>query len=591
MSQQFEIDIAQFKILNKLHTGRVSSIFSVQDVKTNETYAAKTYENIGSSSKESIIQEINIINRIEHPTLVKYYGFSFKDFYGKDNFTLIMQYSPQGSLFDLLSKIREGQQSFCNTARQKILIGIAHGMKYLHQNQIVHRDLKPENILLDKNFEPSIKDFGFSKFLNIDDSNSLINIAPEVIENQQYSYKSDVYSFGILMYEIIENLILFHDINSDKLKSKILNENYRPQFTTATNPKIQKLIEQCWSKDPKERSTFDDIYNKLSRNAKNGLNGQEDFPFYLDDVDSKEILSYVNKIESDEKSSTVTNEEQTKIRLHVKINEAKDLIPISTKFNPLITIHLKNQPDQSEESTDYKSSTTNPVWNEEFDLFTTDKNDILIINLFNFKNNEDDESDDDDDDDDCYEKIMDEIQYPINSLIVGGPLVKEELEITLNKKKVGILCFEVQCFKTEIEPFCTFSATGDKYIKQKLYDCLTCNLTLENGMGICEACAKKCHKDHDIRFVSVKPLFYCDCPAKCKCCCMPKTSDLICTSIENHNSPINQPMFYCKDCDSSCKFFICQNCAAKFHHGHDLIYLGIVEAKVCQNDQINDINI
>ncbi|KAK8897401.1 hypothetical protein M9Y10_015347 [Tritrichomonas musculus] len=272
------------------------------------------------------------------------------------------------------------------------------------------------------------------------------------------------------------------------------------------------------------------------------------------------------------------------IRLHVKICEAKELI--NTKYNPIITIRLKNQPDQPEASTDYKTNTTNPVWNEEFDLFTTDHNDILLFNMLNFEENDDD--DDADEIDDSYEKIMDEIQFPIDTLIVGGPVIKKEVDITFNQKNAGKLFFEVQTFKTSIEPFCTFSATGEKYIKQKLFSCLTCNITFDNGMGICEVCARNCHKGHDIRFDSVQPEFYCDCPAKCQCHCMPKTEgELECTAVETNRNPVNQPMFYCKDCDPSCKFFICQNCAKNFHHGHYLIYMGIVEAKICQNEDIN----
>ena len=33
--------------------------------------------------------------------------------------------------------------------RLDILLGIAHGLEYLHANGIVHRDIKPANILLD----------------------------------------------------------------------------------------------------------------------------------------------------------------------------------------------------------------------------------------------------------------------------------------------------------------------------------------------------------------------------------------------------------------------------------------------------------
>ena len=50
--------------------------------------------------------------------------------------------------------------------RQKICIGIAKGLVYLHEEsilKIVHRDIKANNILLDNDLNPKISDFGLAK--------------------------------------------------------------------------------------------------------------------------------------------------------------------------------------------------------------------------------------------------------------------------------------------------------------------------------------------------------------------------------------------------------------------------------------------
>lgn len=272
-------------------------------------------------------------------------------------------------------------------------------------------------------------------------------------------------------------------------------------------------------------------------------------------------------------------ENSSEIRIHIKICEAKELLKIKLfkKPDPYVTIHMKSQPEETK-TTHFKSNTLNPVWDEEFDLITSNLNDTLLINMHHYMNDQ---------------KIMNEIEYQINELTVGGPALKKEISITFNNKNAGKFYFEVQAFripKSDIKPFCTFAATGEKFIDQKYYRCNTCGLTAKKSLGICEHCMKCCHKGHDVCLAfdaDASVQSFCDCPGKCKCQCMPETNDLPCTAIETNGKPINQPMFYCNDCDESCELLICQNCAIKFHHGHQLVYLGIVESEICQNEEFN----
>ena len=169
-------------------------------------------------------------------------------------------------------------------------------MKYLHDRNIIHRDLKPDNVLLDDNFCPLITDFGLSKIFETGHSKSqsmyggtLIYMAPEVIEGEKYDTKADVYSFAILMFKIVTDLVPYpkvEEMNDFQFRIQIVQNDLRPKFKFHVKQSIYDLIVKCWSKNPKDRPTFKEIYEKLS----------SDKNYFLDDVDEDEVLNYIDEI-------------------------------------------------------------------------------------------------------------------------------------------------------------------------------------------------------------------------------------------------------------------------------------------------------
>ena len=83
------------------------------------------------------------------------------------------------------------------------------GLDHLHSNGIVYRDCKPENILLDDHGHVRISDLGLA--LEIPEGEVVRGrvgtvgyMAPEIIDNEKYTFSPDYFSLGCLVYEMIE---------------------------------------------------------------------------------------------------------------------------------------------------------------------------------------------------------------------------------------------------------------------------------------------------------------------------------------------------------------------------------------------------
>ncbi|XP_019190159.1 PREDICTED: probable leucine-rich repeat receptor-like serine/threonine-protein kinase At3g14840 [Ipomoea nil] len=155
------------------------------------------------------LNEIGMISCLQHPNLVKLYGCCVE----RKPLLLVYEYLENNSLARALFGPEEYQLKIDWTTRQRICVGIAKGIAFLHEGssiKIVHRDIKATNVLLDNELNPKISDFGLAKL--DDDRNTHINtgvagtrgyIAPEYAMWGYLTFKADVYSFGVVALEIV----------------------------------------------------------------------------------------------------------------------------------------------------------------------------------------------------------------------------------------------------------------------------------------------------------------------------------------------------------------------------------------------------
>ncbi|KAK8870875.1 hypothetical protein M9Y10_008773 [Tritrichomonas musculus] len=297
------IDINDYRKLKIIGNGSCGKVFRVQEKSSGKLFAAKIFKNVyykndNKVDLKQVTREASVYSKIQHPAVARYYGVSPFDFDNEPFPCLILDYYKNQSLRSLIYDQEAGKcpPEWNNTKILINLYGIAAGVAFLHSKNIIYRDLKPDNILEDENYYPKLSDFGISKI--IDDGTisyggiygTPLYMAPEIVENNEYTFAVDVYAYAILAYQLLVSDDVFPNIKNSAFNIlRNIMDGQRPEFTKPIPDCYRSLIESCWDMDPNKRPSFDDIVCDLKNN----------YEFITEfNVDEEEYYSYIEKIES-----------------------------------------------------------------------------------------------------------------------------------------------------------------------------------------------------------------------------------------------------------------------------------------------------
>ncbi|XP_074176612.1 G protein-coupled receptor kinase 4 isoform X8 [Rhinolophus sinicus] len=134
------------------------------------------------------------------------------------------------------------------------------GLEDLQRERIVYRDLKPENILLDDHGHIRISDLGLA--MEIPEGGTIRGrvgtvgyMAPEVINNENYTFSPDWWGLGCLIYEMIQGHSPFRKFKEKMRREQVEQrvkedtEEYSGKFSEDTESICRMLL----TKNPKQR--------------------------------------------------------------------------------------------------------------------------------------------------------------------------------------------------------------------------------------------------------------------------------------------------------------------------------------------------
>ncbi|KAJ7238060.1 kinase-like domain-containing protein [Mycena haematopus] len=215
-------------------------------------------------------REALIWRQLCHPNVLPFFGV----YYLENRLCLVSPWMENGNMMDFLTT-----ENPTNTDRLALILGVALGLRYLHEQNVVHGDLKGINILVTPSRKACIADFGLSSIADImtlrfTHSTSYVQggtaryQAPELLRGESRHYSSDVYAFACVCYEILTGMIPFHEVPNDVAVLLQVIQGNRPSRpascsgTTALDS-LWKLLLACWEEKANLRLTAVQIVSRL----------------------------------------------------------------------------------------------------------------------------------------------------------------------------------------------------------------------------------------------------------------------------------------------------------------------------------------
>lgn len=259
----------RYKILEKVGSGGMASVYKAQDILLDRIVAVKILHSKYASDHDFVVrfrQEAQAAAKLSQPNIVNIYDVG----YDENAHYIVMEYVRGETLKDYIEK--HGHLPI-NTSIQ-ISFDIGEALEHAHANGIVHCDIKPHNILVTETGRIKVADFGIARAINSSSSTkdeksvlgSVHYFSPEQASGGKIDERTDIYSLGVVMYEMMTGVVPFEgDTAISVALQHVQNDIPLP---TKYNRRIPQLVERvilkAMAKNPDDRfQTISEMMSEL----------------------------------------------------------------------------------------------------------------------------------------------------------------------------------------------------------------------------------------------------------------------------------------------------------------------------------------
>ena len=256
---------SEYQIKRHLGSGYFGNVYLAK--KGGRCYAIKKVVNTEMNTAR---QEIQILKRVDHPKIIKYYGHYME----RSVLCIVLEYADKGTLEQ---QVKRRTSRYTEVDVWRLIGHLSSALDYLHsmRPQVLHHDLKPDNILgvnepanpPERGHKISFKlaDFGIAKMLTreaqeayygADNPGEPSYMGPEVLHNfENYSSESDIWALGCVIAFVMRSGEHVFNCNEDVvyyepgMEDMISGEGTFNEYSSDLQEMVYSLIQVAFSFD------------------------------------------------------------------------------------------------------------------------------------------------------------------------------------------------------------------------------------------------------------------------------------------------------------------------------------------------------
>jgi eukaryotic-like serine/threonine-protein kinase len=250
--------IGQYRIGERIAIGGAGEIYAAVDTKLGRDVAIKFLRPELASDPEWVARffaEAKSLGRLNHPNIATLYTLDHDD----THLCMIMELV-RGQTIEKILQARGRPLGIRESLA--ILVQVADGLSYAHEQGVFHRDIKPSNLMATESGRVKIMDFGIARVRGSERMTragtavgTLLYMSPEQCRGLEGDERSDIYSLAVVLYELLAGAPPFKAGSEFELTKAHISAQPPPLIprVAGVEPPLEFAIMKALAKRPEQR--------------------------------------------------------------------------------------------------------------------------------------------------------------------------------------------------------------------------------------------------------------------------------------------------------------------------------------------------